>query len=439
MRRTLMLLLVLLLPGCLGDDPDEPVGDVPPTAPEENDPAFSIEPIRSWNLIGNGATAGHDSVDLEVLAPAGVAEIVPWLDDERGVPLDPDGDAFVGTVDIAGLAAGHHEILLQADGEDIAFAVVEFVRSHPLYILTTVDWDDADISDNELAWHLALHEDHPNLLLTEFVGPYTFTEDNVSEERADELVDWLLALRDNHDAEIGLHIHAYCTFVEYAGVECRHEPSFYSDEGDETGYTVFSNAYTEAEYTTLLEAADELFVEHGLGKPITFRAGGWIADAGVLRALEAAGYVADTSAANWSCLEEWDGNANGELWAFLTDQWSEIDATSQPYYPSQDDAGVPGEPSIGVLEVPDNACLADYVSGDEMIAVLDANFDGEPLDEPKVWSIGFHNRTAGFMMDFRTPIEEALTYADALLAAEDGGPLVYGTLSDTPLVWPRDE
>ncbi len=441
-----MLALVFVIapssPGCVaeGEDPGGPdEQELPPTAPAENDPDFFVSTIRMWNLVGNAATEGHDELSLEVVAPSGVAEVRPWVDGAPRDPLQPDGDTFAADLDISGLEPGWHEILLQADGADTAFAVLEFARSHPLYILTSVDWDDADISDNELAWHLTLHEDHPELLLTEFVGPYTFTEDNVSEERADELVQWLLALRDTHAAEIGLHIHAYCSFVEYAGVECRHEPSFYSDDGDETGYTVFSNAYTEQEYATLLEAADEIFVEHGLGKPITFRAGGWTADAGVLRALEATGYVADTSAANWSCLEEWDGNANGELWAFLTDQWSEIDATSQPYFPSQEDAGVPGEPSIGILEVPDNACLADYVSGDEMIAVLDANFDGEPLHEPKVWSIGFHNRTAGFMMNFRTPIEEALTYADALLVSGDGGPLVYGTLSDTALVWERDE
>jgi len=435
--RWIIVCALLLFPLTACDDETsgtDPTDD-PPQAPDENDPAYTLGPVRTWNLVGNTATEGHDEIVLEVVAPPDVGEIRAWLDDEVLVTLEPDSDAFRSDVDISGLDPGRYEILLQADGDDLAFAAIEFLRSQPLYIFTSVDWDDADISDNELDWHLSLHDAHPRLLLTEFVGPYTFTEDNTDEERRGELVDWLLDLRDVHGAEIGLHIHPYCTFVEYAGVECRTEPSFYDDAGDDTGYTVFNTAYTEDEYVTLLEAADEIFVERGLGKPITYRAGGWTADAGVLRALAASGFVADTSAANWSCLEEWDGSANGELWAFLTDQWSEIDETSQPYFPSQDDAGVPGDPAIPILEVPDNACLADYVSGDEMIAVLDANFAGDPLDEPKAWSIGFHNRTAGFMTDFRTPIEEALTYADALLAVDDGGPLVYGTLSDAALVW----
>ncbi len=439
--RCLAPLLLTLITGVLAcpteEVPDDP-GD-PPAAPAENDAAYDVTPIRTWNLVANAATDGHDVLDLEVVAPPDVGEIRPWLAGEPGDLLVADGDAFRGEVDIASLAAGSHELLLQADGDDIAFAVLPFVRSHPLYILTTVDWDDPDIADHELEWHEQLHEDHPHLRLTEFVGPYTFTESSVSAERAAELVEWLLGMRDDHGTEIGLHIHPYCSFVEAAGVTCLHEPSFVYDEGDDTGLTIFNSAYSEAEYTALLEKADEIFVENGLGKPITYRAGGWTADAEVLMALEANGYVADTSAANWACLEEWDGAANGELWAFLTDQWSEIDATSQPYYPSEADAGVPGEPSIGVLEVPDNACLADYVSAEEMIAVLDANWAGEPLLEPRVWSIGFHHVTSSIYVAFRDNVDGALEYADQYLAAEDGGPLVYGTLKEMPLVWPYED
>ena len=427
--------LAPLLSSCPGHAEDP---GAPPAAPDQDDPDFDVTPPRAWNLIANGATPGHDELQIEVIAPADVEQIRPWLADEPGDLLDGNGATFTGVVDISGLPPGQHQVLLQADGGEVAFAAVPFLRSHPLYVLTSVDWDRSDIEGHELDWHLALHQDHEHLRITQFVGAYTFTDPAVSAERTAELVDWLDANRQEYDDEVGLHIHAYCHFVEYAGVTCRHEPSFVYDAGDASGYTVLSSAYTEDEYTTLVQTADALFEEHGLGKATSFRAGGWIADEGVLRALASVDYVADTSSVNWACLEEWDGYQNNALWEFITDTWSEIDATSQPYYPSQEDAGVPGDPAIPILEVPDNACLADYIDAEQMIEVLEANWAGEALEEPKVWSIGFHNVTknAVYFIDFRPHVEGALDHADRYLAVNDEGPLVYGTLSEMALVWP---
>jgi len=249
-------------------------------------------------------------------------------------------------------------------------------------------------------------------------------------------VDWLLDQEAGFDDEIGLHIHPYCSFVETTTVPCRTEPSFVYEEGDETGYTVLSAAYTEEEYTELLFAADDIFAEHGLPKPTSYRAGGWTADEGTLRALATAGHVADTSAVNWRMLEEWEDDWNNVLWSWNAEHWEHIDEYSQPYYPSQDAADLPGEPSIPVLEVPDNAALADYAEAWEVIEVLEANWPGGALEEPKILSYGYHNVTRGVMWTYRDRVEGALDHVDEFLAIDDAGPLVYGTLSEMPLVWP---
>jgi hypothetical protein len=394
-----------------------------------------VEVDRAWSLVPNELSAGHDALGWSVEAPAEVSSVVVWLDGAPAGEADA-GPGFAGSVDVGAVAPGEHELLFAEPDAEVAFARRTFVRTHPLYVLVSVDWDRADTVDSELGWQDDLHDDHPALRLTHFVGPWTFTDPDVPPERADLLVDWLTQHRDEDRDEIGLHIHPFCSFVDTTSVPCREAPSYVYDEGDPTGYTVLSSAYTVEEYTELLLAADTLFEARGMGKPTSFRAGGWIADEGVLQALVNAGYVADTSANNWQLMEEWEGGANGVLWAWNQEHWAGIDSTSQPYYPSAADASVAGSPSIGILEVPDNGILADYVEVEEMIAVLEANWDGGAVGEPKVFSIGYHNRTTGLGFNFRDNIEDTLDHVDRFLAQDDAGPLVYATLSEMPIVWP---
>jgi hypothetical protein len=251
------------------------------------------------------------------------------------------------------------------------------------------------------------------------------------------MVEWVTAMRDQHGDEIGLHIHPYCSFVEHAGLDCLHEPSTVYAEGDPTGYTVMCAAYSEDEFTTLLLAADALFEEHGLGKPTSFRAGGWTADLGTLRALERAGYIADTSANNWARMEEWEGVQNGVLYEWNKTNWATIGDTSQPYYPSHDDLLSDTEPTLSILQVPDNGSLVDYVSGAEMIEIFEANWDGGPLAAPVAYSIGYH--PTNFNHQYKRRMDEALNHVGDFLASRDRGPVVYATLSEMPLVWKRNQ
>jgi len=420
--RHLLLLPALLLLGCPAS---------PPEPPTDDSLASAVTLSRTWNLVPNDLTEGHPNLAWTVDPPEDVTTATVWLDDEQ-----VDGPGLSGTVDLLGLPTGRHQLLFADEGAEVAFASRSFFVTHPLYVLISVDWDRADTDDDELDWQDQLHIDHPELRITHFVGPWTFTEPEMTPERMELLVDWLLDQEAGFDDEIGLHIHPYCSFVETTTVPCRTEPSFVYEEGDETGYTVLSAAYTEEEYTELLFAADDIFAEHGLPKPTSYRAGGWTADEGTLRALATAGHVADTSAVNWRMLEEWEDDWNNVLWSWNAEHWEHIDEYSQPYYPSQDAADLPGEPSIPVLEVPDNAALADYAEAWEVIEVLEANWPGGALEEPKILSYGYHNVTRGVMWTYRDRVEGALDHVDEFLAIDDAGPLVYGTLSEMPLVWP---
>lgn len=406
----------------------------PPAAPAANDPAYTVGGVTRWNLIGNALTEGHDALAVEITAPEGTEVVDAWVAGGPGQRLTRSGNRFTGTLAIGELGPGEHELLLAADGEATAFARATFVRSHPFYFLMTTDWDFPEPGAAALEAHDDLREAHPRILYTHFVGPYTFTDPEMTEARRGELVSWLQARRELGD-EIGLHIHPWCNFVTVAGLPCITDQStVYAN--DPTGYTVKLEAYGQAGFEKLLDAADDIFDERGLGKPITFRAGGWTASLDTLKALAAKGFVADTSANNWMRMEEWMRPQLTELYRWNMENWSQINDTSQPYYPNVNDKQSGAAPHVPILEVPDNAIMVDYVTVDEMIEIFEANWDGTPLMQPKTYMMGFHPSPSWSTEEYRR-LDGILDHADRFQAADRNGPVVYELLKNLPAVWPR--
>jgi hypothetical protein len=271
--------------------------------------------------------------------------------------------------------------------------------------------------------------EHPELRMTHFVGPYTFTDPMVTTDRQQALVTWLLKMRDTYTDEIGLHIHPYCNFVTHAGLTCITDQSTVYAE-DTSGYTIKLSAYTREQMGILLDHANTLFEQHGLNHTKTFRAGGWTASIDTLQALADKGYTADTSALNWARIEEWKDQQSGELYRWNMAHWAPIGDTSQPYWPNQGDALSSQAPSLTLLEVPDNGVMIDYVSLEEMNGIFDANWDRvTPLDKPVTLMMGFHPSINFSLAEFRR-VDGFLDYADMHLAARGTGPVVYITLQD---------
>jgi len=410
--------------------------DTPPSAPAANDLAFDVAGVRAWSIIPNALTPGDTTMTVTVQAPDGVRVVDGWLTDE-GVRFAREGETFTATFALDALSPGEQALLLAADGEDVAFARVPFTRTHPLYVLVGTDWDDSDNPSFSYENQDALHAQFDELKITHFVGPYTFTDPALTPARVDEIVLWLVEKRDTHGDEIGIHIHPYCHFVETTDVVCRTEPSVVYDAGDATGYTVVTASYTEDEYTTLLLHADALFEANGLDKPLSYRAGAWTADLSTLRALVRANYTVDSDAYNWARMEEWIGVGNGGFYEWVSTNWSSIGDTSQPYFPSSSDVLVDTSPTLPLLQIPLNGAMADYVTGEEMMDILDANWDGGALAAPTTFVIGYHPPNYGTAYHPRMVL--ALEYADSLRASQDQGPVVYATFEEMTRVFVRDE
>lgn len=398
-------------------------------------PLLRVSGIRNWYLIGNALTSGNDAVNLRVALDNRIRSVEVRLDDQPKGSLSRISGGFTGTINIKGLAPGKHSIQLIAEGSSKFTQKYFFLRSHPLYVLLTTDWDTSDSQDSVLKLHEKLHEEHPSLKMTHFLGPYTFTDRKVSPKRQTYLAGWMIRLRESFQDEIGLHIHPYCNFVNNVrGVHCRSKPSDTFPRGDSSGYTVLSSAYSKTEYLRLLKAADALLIVHGLDKPTSFRTGSWAADAQTLKALAADGFVADSSANNWARIrEESKNDGNGVLYNWNRQHWKAINDHSQPYFPDKHKPMSNGFPAIPLLEVPDNGSLVDYVTSDEMISIFRAKWQGQPLVKPVTYVFGFH--PVSYNMTFHKRIEKTLNYIDRYLAANDDGPVVYETLSNMARVF----
>lgn len=436
MRLVANLLAALLGAACGPAEPPVPVG--PPAPPSKaDDPAYSIRGARDWYLVGDALTTGHDALELTVDGPPATEIVDLWLDGRHARRAARQAGGWTLSVDVSDLPPGIHDVLLAADGEERAFARLTFRRSHPLYVAVSNDWDTGDHGDDKLERQDRLHANHPAMVMTHFVGPYTFTDPSVSPARAQQLVDWLTRHARDEGDEIGLHVHPYCHFVTQAGVACRSTPSF-AKASDPTGYTVVLGAYTRPELDRMFAKATELFAAHGLPAPTSFRAGGWTATLDVLKALAAAGHVADASACNWARLEEWEHVAGAQLFAWNRENWSTIDEHTQPYYPNVGDLLSGAAPHLDLLEVPDNGALVDYVTSNEMIDMFRANYaPGEPLAAARQYSIGYH--PVNFSEALFARIDATLDEIDRHLAADDRGPVVYARMSDLPRAFPRPQ
>jgi hypothetical protein len=416
-------------------DPCESPDTLPPPTVEVTilvSTANTVFGFQQWQLIGNGLTPGSEELTFRVALPPGALCLDAWIDGEyvgRHTPEDAQGTL---RLDISTLPNGDYELLLAAPGATEALAQRTFHRSHPYYVLVTNDWDDAIHNQNALDLQQLLHDNHPDMKMTHFVGPYTFTDPNVTPQEVDDTVAWVTAMRDTYDDEIGLHVHPYCHFVETTSVPCRWSPSFAYAE-DPEGYTVVLGSYDQTEAEILFEQAKALFVAHGLGTPTSFRAGGWSAELHTLVALAVTGFTVDTSAANWSRMEEWEGQPGASLYEWNQSHWATIDEYSQPYYPSESDILSDTPPVVPILELPDNGLLVDYVTDEEIIEMFEAVWPGGALSEPRTYVTGYH---PGSYWAFAGYLENGLTHIDQFLYVNDDGPVIYETVSNMALVWP---
>jgi hypothetical protein len=271
---------------------------------------------------------------------------------------------------------------------------------------------------------------HSGLKITQFFAPYHYTDPELTPERKVEIDTWIKQQRDDFGDELGLHIHGWCHFVTTTAVDCRTKESFYRDDG--TGYTTILAAYTEDEMTRILQGAVDMFDAQGLGRPLSFRAGGWTADGKVLRALANTGFHTDSSAVPAQYLSSWKGY---DLYSWTMSNWAGVTDTAQPYYPLET-APAQADPSrsLPILEIPDNGVLVDYVTAEDMLRIYASNHpNGGVLERPTLYQVGFHS--TNFSTEYFERLDTALDEVDRHRFDHDLGPAKYVTISELEKVF----
>ncbi|MFN0251833.1 MAG: hypothetical protein ACKV2T_33460 [Kofleriaceae bacterium] len=407
---------------------------VKPDAPGQNDPAYQVDGVGAFYVVPDPAATIDQTMTIFVTVPAGTDEVAGFIGDfGQRFSKQPNGQ-FAAQFDLTDLVVGEHEVVLSANNSSTGFGTFSFKRSAPYYVLVTTDWDFADPGQQALIYHDHLHTNHPGMRITHFPGPYTFTDPSVTPARAGELVAWLNKQKTEYNDEIGLHIHPYCNFVESAGLTCITDQSTVYTT-DTSGYTIKLAAYGRENMRLLLEHAKTLFQQNGLPVPRTFRAGGWTASLETVAALDDAGFIADTSALNWKYIEGAWGDR--ELYRWNMENWAPINDTSQPYYPSESNVLASDDPTLDILEVPDNGVMIDYTTVAQLNGIFDANWSGEQiLEKPTTLMMGFHP-APGFSEAEFIRVNDFLKHADRFLASKRTGPVVYVTLEDVVRAFPN--
>ena len=264
-----------------------------------------------------------------------------------------------------------------------------------LYILISVDWEGRSLLPENLQAMRAFRQSHPEVPMQHFLNAAYYTKREADPNCFTRQIGEVLLPEDDH----GLHIHAWHSLLAQADVAPRTTPvmieptagifkernvadhEFFT--GDD-GYSVPLQVFSRQEVRRLLATSVEILTQQG--RPRAFRAGGWMANQAVLSALVDEGFNMDASALNVRLVIP--RLTQTPLLRYVYELWPHINDMSQPYKL---------ETRAGELwQVPNNGCLADYASANDMMTLFDqhlALLDAFP-EQDRLLSIGFHQETA---------------------------------------------
>ncbi|KKQ93639.1 MAG: hypothetical protein UT66_C0030G0008 [candidate division CPR2 bacterium GW2011_GWC1_39_9] len=363
--------------------------------------------------------------DQEFLNPAVTYEIMGQ--DINGKFTLGERNLFQESVNISELLPGKYQIRATIKEADKTYLSQKcgFYVSSPLYVAWTIDWEGYDVADTYLnaLGHIA---DKHDAKLTNLFNPRIYTASSIAENRKNHLTNWVRSRNQKKGDEIGLHLHMHYDFVAEAGVEPKRADKW-PNWGDiyNDGYSVLTSNYTKDELVKIYKKAFEYFDKMGLGRPTTYRAGGWFASGETLKALEEVGIKADTSGRT-KYEFGYDGYKKQQgFW--------DLSESAQPYFPSKTDQNKTGSDNLNILEVPNNGADSFWFKAEDMIRRFNENYNGGILDNIK--QVTYLSHPQWFNKSEQERMDKVLTYVDDFKNDTDDGPVVYVTSKDIYTAW----
>jgi hypothetical protein len=320
------------------------------------------------------------------------------------------------------LPPGEYQIAAEVmiNGDVYQTATTKLVKSAPLFVTWTIDWEGYDVAEAYLQAMEAMANQYA-LPMTQLFNPQIYVDETITEDRKQYLTAWVKRRQADYNDEIGLHLHMFPEFVEEAGVEPKLEPAW--GGGWTEGYDILTSAYGTEEMIRIINHAKNLLAQQGFSQPLSYRAGGWYANEQTLKALEATDFLVDSSGRT--------------AYSFGTNKvpghW-QLEATKQPYHPStaNQNATAP-EPQLLLLEIPNNGGDTFAFSAAQMIDRFEQNFPGTFLEKPR--QVTFLSHPHWFNDARQQKMQQVLTHVDRYSYEKGQGPVVYTTLMGVYNAW----
>lgn len=276
-----------------------------------------------------------------------------------------------------------------------------------IYVTVTVDWEGETLEDRNITAMQLFRTTFPTVPITHFICPAYFS-------RVSSYVDILLMSRKissvlaNQIDEIALHIHCWYSFMQRAIGRYDTTPTWNRDNGPGTGvpynppkqekdygHDVPLGWYSQEEIRRAIVTGIQLLQDTPIrktGEIESFRCGGWMAGDKVLNALRAVKFKYEASAAPgryfrmviapeddipldyWIPLI-WSGDHKVALPTYLANSLRQVAYPEgiTGLYPNEVTTPISQPANMNTLiQIPDTAALADYVSPDTLRTHIEA-------------------------------------------------------------------
>lgn len=291
---------------------------------------------------------------------------------------------------------------------------ITFKVSKPIYIAWTLDWEGVDPGQENLEMVSDIASDY-SIKITHFFNPRILISLKIPSPRKKELVNWVLQRHNNLDEEIAMHLHMHHDMVEESGVKAKYEAKTW-DKGV-SGYDTPSTEYSYAEYVKILQWGINKMQEVGLPAPEGFRAGGWFANLETLRAMQDVGFEYDSSARLPFPIGQ---NKVPQTW--------DTTSRTQPYMISQVDQSSDSEPTLDLMEMPNNGLDSYWSDTDDLIKNFYDNYTpGTTADNSRL--VTYLSHPEWFNID-DPKLRELYNELNKYRIDFDNGPVKFVTLSE---------
>jgi hypothetical protein len=285
---------------------------------------------------------------------------------------------------------GYHTLAFPIESYNDNYTLtLKKIISGRIVIIISVDWEGSDLKSGNLTSFKNFRDNYPEIPLLQFLNAAYYTKTDANDTDVTNKINSALLPIDEH----GLHIHGWKTLFEEAGVVHHRYPSWwYGDTlsdfecSYDCGIDIATSEYTREEICKVIQLCQAIHTTNGFDKAVSFRTGGWMGRNNVLEALKEEGFLYDHSPVETDLITGTGKIPDNTLLAqWLKEMWKDITITSQPFTIID-----------GLIEVPDNGALADYMGGQDMLDIFKENAKLYVNNPDSVYyvSIGFHQETA---------------------------------------------